>query len=153
MVLTVITQTSKLDHLMQHTFKEGARSVDAMRANIHSNSPMVNVLLSGGHGGSLTMCTFRTRSLTAAQSLRRKVWNVSCGEMQAALKGISITSRQAGPYVMVTGLGHFQTGVPACAFVEIYWPTLHCTVLLETFTFSGLISRVSYCESGAESSL
>jgi len=88
---------------ISHTSRERTHSICALGAWVHSNNPMVNVQLSGGQRGNLTMCTFRTQSLTAAQSLWRKAWNVSCGQMQAALKGISITSRQAGPYVMVTG--------------------------------------------------
>lgn len=56
--------------------------------------------------------------------------------MQAALKGISITRRQAGPYVVVTSLGDISRLVPcamtARALVEIYWPTLCSTSLLET---------------------
>lgn len=87
-----------------HTSRENTRSICALGAWVHSNNPMVNVLLSGSQRGSLTMCTFRTQSLTAAKSLWRKAWNVSRRQMQAALKGISITSRQAGPYVMVTSL-------------------------------------------------
>lgn len=75
-------------------------------------TPSVNVLLSGRQRGSLTMCTFRTRSLTAAQSLWRKAWNVSHRQMQAALKGISITSRQAGPYVVVISLRDISRLVP-----------------------------------------
>lgn len=88
---------------VSHTL-ERARSVCALRGWVHSNNPMVNVLLSGSQRGSLTMCTFRTQSLTAALSLWRKAWNVSRRQTRAALKGISITSAQAGPYVMVTSL-------------------------------------------------
>lgn len=117
--IALITQTSfKVDRLTQlhkhkqhthsqnitHTFRERTHSICALGAWVHSNNPMVNVLLSGSQQGSLTMCTFRTQSLMAAQSLWRKAWNVSRGQMQAALKGISITSRQVGPYVMVTSL-------------------------------------------------
>lgn len=65
---------------------------------------MLNVLLSGSQQGSLTMCTFRTQNLTAAQSLWRKAWNASRGQTQAPLKGNSIACRQAGPYVPVTSL-------------------------------------------------
>lgn len=82
------------------------------------------MLLSGRQQGSLTMCTFRIQSLTAARSLWRKAWNVSRRQMQAALKGISITSRQVGPYVVVTSLGDISRlvlcAMTARALVEIY---------------------------------
>lgn len=95
----ILTRLNKTPIYKYHTL-ERARSVRALRGGVHSNNPMVNVLLSG----SLTMCTFRTRSLTAALSLWRKAWNVSRRQTRAALKGISITSAQAGPYVVVTSL-------------------------------------------------
>lgn len=85
---------------------------------------MVSVMLSGSQQGSLTMWTFRTRSLTAVQSLWRKVWNVSRGQMGAALKGISITRTQTGPYVMITSSG--ETLLDCCpalcqhTLMEIY---------------------------------
>ena len=135
-----------------HTFRES--SICALGAWVHSNNPMVNVLLSGGQRGSLTMCTFRTQSLTAAQSLWRKAWNVSRGQMQAALKGISITSRQAGPYVMVTSLRDtFPDWCPApCQHAPSWkstgphWPPLHCWKHT-SFTFANLITGIVYCKS------
>lgn len=121
---------------------EGARSVCTMRA-----SPVVNVLLPGGHGGNLTMCTFRTRSLTAAQSLWRKVWNVSRGQMQAALKGISITSRQAGPYVMVTGLGHFPCYASMCLHGNLLADTaLHRTAGNVFWLLTGRAEQCLLCD-------
>ncbi len=79
--ITLIAKTnSKVDHLTQlhqykqhtrlqsitHTFRERTRSICALGDWVHSNNPMVNVLLSGSQRDSLTMCTFRTQSLTAA---------------------------------------------------------------------------------------
>lgn len=142
------------------TFGERTHTICALGAWVHSNNPMVNVLLSGGQRGSLTMCTFRTQSLTAAQSLWRKAWNVSRGQMQAALKGISITSRQAGPYVMVTSIGDtFPDWCPApCQHAPSWKSTgprcapLHCWKHT-SFTCADLITRSVYCKSRVMSAL
>lgn len=84
--------------------RERACSIPAVELLVHTNNSMVKILLSGSHGGQLIMCTFRTRGRTVAESLWRKAWNVSHGQMRAVLKGISIASRQTRPYVMVTSL-------------------------------------------------
>lgn len=79
------------------------------------------------------MWTFRTQSLMAIQSLWRKAWNVSRGQMAAAIKGISITGTQTGPYIMITSPE--ETLLDRCptpcqhALMEIYRPTLSSTSL------------------------
>ncbi|KAK5859143.1 hypothetical protein PBY51_003231 [Eleginops maclovinus] len=94
------------------------------------------------------MCTFRTQSLAAAQSLWRKAWNVSRGQMQAALKGISITSRQVGPYVMVTGpKTHFQTAALHHASTRPRGNVLAHAALHFTAEDTSLITKIVYSKS------
>lgn len=140
--IALIAKTNhKLDHSTQlHKHKqtpiykvvhrERTHSIFALGAWVHSNNPVVNVLLSGSQRGSLTMCTFRTQSPMAAQSLWRKsmecVPRADAGPSQRHLYYKQTNSALCyghQPWRRISRLLLCPT--PARALVEIYWPTPH----------------------------
>lgn len=113
-------------HKLTHMLKENKSVCKLAHTVLHA----LPVLLSASWGGG------QLTEAKASAEFAGKVWNVPRRLVQAVLKGISITSRQVRPYVMVTSLKDtFLNWCSAHALLEIYWPTVHFSLSLRTHDF------------------